>query len=191
MGFDLKNFFKIDISDGSISYEGWDEGAFVVPESAMVAVLKWCDSEEKKDVVFKLGWELGRFFGRRINENYQGRGMEAVVSPEDFLHDVNSIISVHGLGVVEMERWADVVFFIWKGKVARLLEEGVLKGILSEFSGLDFDVVLVGDDGQQRRKYLIGNEEMISGARRWLDEGLGEGEIVQKLLSGQHLLNGV
>jgi hypothetical protein len=189
---DPEKYFNFDFSTGKIAYSENPGHAIIVPVEALREFARVQTSEEPHKSFYNLGVCVGRYFGDTLSRLHDRRSMEDDVSPEDFINNLNGLMSLHGLGLVAMETWGDVLIFEWEILVETSLmtsdfQEGVLAGILKEFSRKEFEVATVENGSRKKGKFLAGNAQMIKSARQWVEEGAGTGEIVARLKKGLHL----
>jgi len=189
---DPEKYFKFDFSTGKIAYAENPGRAIIVPVEALREFAKVQASDEPHKSFYNLGICVGRYFGEILSKLYNHRGMEDDIRPEEFLNDLNGLLSLHGLGLMTMETWGEVLLFDWEILVESNLmtsdfQEGVLAGTLREFSRKEFEVATVENGSRKRGKFLAGNTQMVKCARQWVEEGAGTGEIVVRLKNGLHL----
>jgi hypothetical protein len=185
-------FFNLELSTGRIAYASGEGQAIIIPLEAIQEFTRAMPEEEPHKIFHVLGLCIGRHFGRTMDRLYQGAGMGDAVYPEDFLNNLNGILTLHGFGIVDMEIWGDVVIFEWETLFkSKLLtsdfQEGIISGILREFSKQDFEAATVENGMRKKCKLLAGSPRMIDHVRQWVEEGAGTGEIVVRLRNGQHL----
>lgn len=190
-----ESFFNFEFSNGSISYSENEGNAIVIPLDSIIEFTKLKIEEEPYNIFYHLGSCIGNYFGKALALLYRSRGMEDDIFPEDFLNNLNSILSLHGMGILDMETWGDVLLLEWQTLFrSKLLtsgfHEGILAGTLRKFSQKEFDVATLENGMRTKCKFLAGNSRMVKFARQWVEEGAGTGEIVTRLRNGQHLLLG-
>jgi hypothetical protein len=187
-----EGFFNFDFNIGRIVYSGEEDQAIIVPLSAVQEFTRIQPEDEPHKIFYYLGTCIGKSFGKTLVRTYRGLGMQENVYPEEFLNNLNGILSLHGFGLLNLETWGDVLIFEWETLFkSKLLtsdfQEGIIAGVLREFSGKDFEVATVENGMRKKCKFLAGNARMIKYVRQWVEEGAGTGEIVVRLRNGQHL----
>ncbi|MFH1436167.1 MAG: hypothetical protein ABIJ56_10670 [Pseudomonadota bacterium] len=185
------DYFTFKFQEGKIAYTAGEESAFVIPAEALSEFANLLE-REPSNVLYTLGLCVGRHFGRSLSAMYGDQGLDADASPEDFLNNINGILSLHGYGLVSLETWGDVLLFEWETVVddrplAVHFQEGVLCGILRVFTGRDFEVSAMGNFSKGPGKYCAGNYKMIQWVKELIKKGVVEGEIVSRLNRGEHL----
>jgi hypothetical protein len=192
---DPEGYFNFDLASGRISYTRDKGDAIIIPLEAIKSFSKASPDEEPHQIFYILGLHVGKHFGKTLAQIYDGRGMEENIAPEDFLNNLNAILTLHGFGLMNMETWGNVLVFEWdllfKSKLlTSSFQEGIIAGILREFSKQEFDVATLENGMRERGKFLAGNAQMIKFTRQWIEEGASTGEIVMRLKNGQHLRQG-
>ncbi len=187
---DPEGYFSFDLAEGDLRYSSGGKRLIAFPMSAMHSVLAMRFDEIQKTLPYTIGLHLGEECGRRVVETMGGI-MKAGTSPESFLDHLNAVLALHGLGVVKLETWGDILLIRWRiSEDARqkLLEfqEGVLAGILRTVTGQPFEATSVDEDFEGAR-FLAGNASMVDWTKLWMGEGCGLGEIVGRLRDGRHL----
>lgn len=191
---DLESYFTFDLAGGDLRYTRGGDRLIAFPMSAMDSVLGLRFDEIQKNLPYTIGLHLGEECGRRVVEA-MGGAMKAGISPESFLDNLNAVLALHGLGVIKLETWGDILLFRWRMSEEsrqKLLEfqEGVLAGVLRTVTGQPFEATSVDEDYEGAR-FLAGNAAMIDWTKLWMGEGCGLGEIVGRLHAGRHLQNSI
>ena len=185
------NYFTFKFQEGKIAYAAGEESAFIIPAEALSEFANLLE-REPANVLYTLGLCVGRHFGRALAVMYENKGLETESTPEDFLNNINGILSLHGYGLVSFETWGDVLLFEWETVVddrplAIHFQEGVLCGILRVFTGKDFEVTAMGKFSKGPVKFCAGNFKMIQWVKELSKKGVVEGEIVSRLNRSEHL----
>ncbi len=109
-------------------------------------------------------------------------------SPERFITELSHLLATLGWGWCELESWGGVLFVVVRqaprGSAVTILNN-FLSGAFSSASGQQLACVPIPEDGACR--FLVTGPENAGAIRSWVDVGTKIGEVVSRMLAGEHL----
>jgi hypothetical protein len=187
---DPEGYFEFDLDGGKVECTRGGR-AIIYPLAALEKVLATGLSDIQKTLPYTIGLHLGEECGRQVKSALGDDLLEGELTPEDFLNHLNAVLALHGLGMLSLETWGELLLFKWELADAAAdihfyeFQEGVLAGMLSSVTGDSFEAASVDHDGGMR--FIAGNAAMVDWTKLWMGEGCGLGEIVDRLHAGKHL----
>lgn len=186
-------YFTFDLGRGVMSYSEDGDRLVAFPLSGLLGVLTTSIDRIPRTVPHTVGRHLGEQCGRRLVQAVGEDALGGEMTPERFLDHLNAVLALHGLGTVSFSTWGDILFVDWSLSIEapddRSLpefQEGVLSGLLGAVTDESFEAAFV-DEEEDTARFVVGSAAMVDWTKLWMGEGLGLGEIVDRLHSGRHL----
>ncbi len=183
-------YFTFDLEAGRMDYSGGGGRLVAFPAEALLKVLGTGIDQISRTVPYLLGLHLGEECGNRVRES-MGDDMDIPV--ERFLDHLNAVLALHGLGILSIQTWGDILLVEWvlglgksgEGDIVDF-QEGVLAGAFRTITSQPFEAASVDESGEGAR-FVLGSGVLVNATRLWMGEGHGLGEIVERLHAGRHI----
>lgn len=177
---DVSGSVRFDLPSGTVRLAD-DEKGLVVPVTVLSALVKSAPADARAQVARDLGAHLGRGVARRAGS---GRALlEGTI--EDAVTLLAAELAVAGLGTCALERWGKaMVVHVGDSPLAGAADflGHVVEGALSTATGRALACTKLGEDGGVR--VLVSSEGTASRVRKWLDDGVSQGDALVRLQSG-------
>lgn len=179
--FEPRGYLRFDLAKGLV--EARDRGRhLVVPAEVLAAA----GSEEGLvEAARRWGRELGKALADLADEDALSE------TPERLVTDLAHLLATLGFGRCELESWGGVLFAVVDGAptgAGRDVLAGLLAGVFQAMASERFECVPVQDEAGTR--FLLCGAEGIDLIKGWVSSGARPGEVVQRMLAGEHLGDG-
>lgn len=188
-----EGYFEFDLAHGRIGYAQEGERVVAFPAEGLLGLIHTGFDQVRRSVAYTVGLHLGENCGKKIVQVLGDDPMKQDLSPESFLDHVNAVFALHGLGSLSLQTWGELLLVEWYTDLGdpaeqnlQEFQEGVLSGVMRAVTSQPFEAASVDEYGEGTR-FVVGNSAMVDWTKLWMGEGLGLGEIVERLHAGRHL----
>lgn len=177
--FQPQGYLRFDLGQGQVSTPD-KRRHLVVPAEVLKSVTT---GDELYEAARRWGEEQGASLARLVGSDVLDH------PPEAFVTEVAHFLATLGWGWCEVESWGGVLFVVVRQAPRGAAVAGILRGFLagafSAASGQRLDCVPIAEDG--RTRFLLTGPEWAGEIRAWVEAGATAGEVVGRMMAGEHL----
>jgi hypothetical protein len=177
--FQPQGYLRFDLSQGHLSTPD-ERRHLVVPAELLKAA---ATGDELDGSARRWGEEQGASLAGLVGADVLEQ------PPERFVTELAHLLATLGWGWCELESWGGVLFVVVQkaphgGAVVKILRN-FLAGAFSAASGQRLECVSIPEEG--RIRFLLTGPESSAEIQPWVDAGAGAGEVVGRMMAGDHL----
>jgi len=187
--FRAEGALQLDLGRGELS--GGHRRLVALPTGTLLAIARAIEANHPSAIaLYAAGRDWGESLARDVAESIRGATGQSPrdAAPAVVVDHLAGVVSSLGWGTVVLESWGEGLVFVLRNapmeasEPARHILSGFFAGVAGELAGASFAGAAIGPGPEIR--VLVGNPDAIKAARRWHEDGLGIGAIVDRLRAG-------
>jgi hypothetical protein len=177
--FQPQGYLRFDLGQGQVSTPD-KRRHLVVPAEVLKSMTT---DDDLHDAARRWGEEQGASLAKLAGADVLEQ------PPETFVTEISHFLATLGWGWCEVESWGGVLFVVVqqapRGTAVAGILRGFLAGAFSTVSGERLECVAIAEDG--RTRFLLTGPENAGEIRAWVEAGATAGEVVGRMMAGEHL----